>query len=201
METHFNTNLSAYRSSTLRPQSVPGAGQPDRAAGEVALASFGVKSTRSQAYTFGGSLQSLNGEGGTLLDSYRQIRVTVQEQLAALTDKFEGLSDPGRPDSVDGNPNLELAGPPSDSLNNLTEYWSVENTARRIFAIALLGYHEGLDKTEFAEKAISLVTQAYADVRSTLGFDFPQLVLDTKQTVLDALEQFRNGSSTSEISF
>ena len=46
-----------------------------------------------------------------------------------------------------------------------------------------------------------MVMQAYRDVGSTLGFEFPDLVMDTRQAVLDALEQFRGGAALSEISF
>jgi len=34
-----------------------------------------------------------------------------------------------------------------------------------------------------------------------LSFEFPKLVTDTRQAVLDALEQFKGGAALSEISF
>ncbi|MCH7498299.1 MAG: hypothetical protein IH971_10665 [Candidatus Marinimicrobia bacterium] len=46
-----------------------------------------------------------------------------------------------------------------------------------------------------------MVKQAYNEVGSMLGFGFPGLVMDTRQAVLDALEQFKGGAATSEISF
>ena len=45
-----------------------------------------------------------------------------------------------------------------------------------------------------------MIQQAYNDVGSLPGFEFPQLV-DTRQSVLDALEQFKDGTAPSEISF
>lgn len=201
METHFNTNLTAHQALNARLQPTAKYGQSSQRGVDTATAAVAVNSTAAEVYTPSGLLKTSTGEGGSLLNRYRQIRASVQEQLAFLADRIEGLAGHGRPGSVEGNPYLDLAGPPSNSLVDLTEYWNRENTARRIFAIALLGYNESLDRDDFADQAVSLITQAYADVRATLSFDFPQVVLDTKQSVLDALEQFRSGSSTGEITF
>ena len=201
MEAHFNASLTAYKSSYPRSQPISRAGQPDRPVAEVALASVAVRSTRSEVYTFGGSLEPMAGEGGTLLDNYRQIRVTVQEQLASLAGHFEVPSERDTPVTQESKSMLDLAGPSANTMDVLTEYWSRENTARRIYAIAMMGYQEGMDKADFAEKATSMITQAYNDVRAMISFDFPQLVMDTRRTVLDALQQFGNGTLPGEISF
>ena len=44
-----------------------------------------------------------------------------------------------------------------------------------------------------------MVKQAHNEVGSMLGFEFPGLVMDTRQAVLDALEQFKGGAALSEI--
>ncbi len=76
-----------------------------------------------------------------------------------------------------------------------------EIAAGRIFSIAMMDYHEGVDRVQFAEQATAMIKQAYADVGSLLGVEFPELVLDTKQAVMDALEQFKGGAALSETSF
>jgi hypothetical protein len=89
----------------------------------------------------------------------------------------------------------------TDSTEGIPEYWNKENTAGRIFAIALMGYQEGSDREQFTDQVTAMVKQAYSDVRSMLGFEFPELVTDTRQAVLDALEQFKAGAALSGISF
>jgi len=127
-------------------------------------------------------------ESGTLLDSYLETKRVIKEQLALLS----GSDVSGAPEVDEGE---------AAAIDGIPEYWNKENTASRIFSIAIMGYTEGIDREEFADKAIEMVKQAYSDVGSTLGFEFPKLVTDTRQAVLDALEQFKGGGALSEISF
>ena len=147
-----------------------------------------VQFARTEVYKPHGKLQLSTDDSGTLLNAYLETKNVIRQQLA----HFFGSR-------VNGAP--ELAEDEATVLNEIPEYWNKENTARRIFFIALLGYQEGGDREEFADRAIAMVMQAYRDVGSTLGFEFPDLVLDTRQAVLDALVQFRGGAALSEISF
>ena len=145
-----------------------------------------VKYSLMEFYNLHGIMQTSRDRSGTLLDSYLETKKVIDEQLALLADVFKAPQ-------MGMDQTAALAGVP--------EYWNKENTAQRIFSIALMRYEEGSDREQFADKAIAMVEQAYSDVRSMLGFEFPELVTDTRQTVLDALEQFMGGAALSEISF
>ena len=147
-----------------------------------------VQFARTEVYKPQGKLQLSTDDSGTLLDAYLETKNVIRQQLA----HFFGSQVNGAPELVQDEATV---------LKEIPEYWNKENTARRIFSIALHGYPEGGDREEFADRAIAMVMQAYRDVHSTLGFDFPDLVMDTRQAVLDALEQFRDGAAPSEISF
>ncbi len=147
-----------------------------------------VQFARTEVYEPHGKSQLPTVDSGTLLDAYLETKNLIRQQLA----HFFGFQ-------VNEAP--ALAKDEATVLKEIPEYWNKENTARRIFSIALLGYQEGGDREEFADRAIAMVMQAYRDVGSTLGFEFPDLVMDTRQAVLDALEQFRGGAALSEISF
>ncbi len=157
---------------------------PDDKAGTTVT----VQYARTEVYNLHGKLQLLKDDSGTLLDSYLETKRLIKEQLA----QFSG------PD-VSGAPELDEE--EAAAIDGVPEYWNKENTARRIFSIAMMGYTEGMDREEFADKAIEMVKQAYSDVGSALGFEFPKLVTDTRQAVLDALEQFKGGGALSDISF
>ncbi len=83
---------------------------------------------------------------------------------------------------------------------NIPEYWNKENTAKRIFDIAMQGYEEGMDKETFYEKTEKMINQAYSEVRQNIG-SLPGLVEETQAAVLDGLAQFRDGTSISEVTF
>ncbi len=147
-----------------------------------------VQYTRTEVYNLHGKLQLSKDESGSLLDSYLETMKVIKEQLAL----FSGSDVSGAP---------ELDEEEAVAIGGVPEYWNQENTARRIFSIAMMGYTDDMDREEFADKAIEMVKQAYSDVRSLLGFEFPKLVTDTRQAVLDALEQFKGGGTLNEISF
>ena len=147
-----------------------------------------VQLARTEVYKPHGKLQLSTDDSGTLLDAYLETKNVIRQQLA----HFFGSQ-------VNVAP--ELAEDEATVLKEIPEYWNKENTARRIFAIALLGYQEGGDREGFADKAIAMVIQAYRDVGYMLGVEFPDLVMDTRQAVLGALAQFRGGAALSEIVF
>ncbi|MBN2279494.1 MAG: hypothetical protein JXQ65_02840 [Candidatus Marinimicrobia bacterium] len=80
------------------------------------------------------------------------------------------------------------------------EYWNKENTAKRIFDIALKGFKENDDKEEFFNKTKSMIEQAYSEVEEMFG-GLPDLVLETRDAVLKGLVDFKNGKDISEITF
>lgn len=201
MEALFRTSIPANNLYYFRSNAVSTPGRSAWQGGAVKLPSAAVKSFRTAVYTSGGSLEPIAGESGTLLDSYRQIRITVQEQVAALSRYISGSPGSDSPVTPESNSMLEIAGPATYTMDLLADYWNRENMARRIFAIIMMGYQEGLDKADFVEQASSMITEAYGNIRATRSGEFTQLVLDARQSVLDALEQFRNGKAPSEISF
>ncbi len=145
-----------------------------------------VKYALMEFYNLHGLMKTSRDRSGTLLDSYLETKKVIDEQLALLMNVMKAP---------------QLGMDQTAALEGVPEQWNKENTAQRIFSIALMRYQEGSDREQFAEAATTMVKQAYSDVRSTLGFDFPELVLDTRQTVLDALDQFMDGTAMSEISF
>jgi hypothetical protein len=145
---------------------------------------------RTEVYNVEGRL-SWSDDGGSRLDVYFRMRKEVNIQLEVV----QGWYAPEATETKD----TDQAGP--DLFDGVPEYWNKENTARRIFQIAMMGYSEGMDRGEFADRAIAMVKQAYSDVGAVLGQEFPQLVLETKQAVLDALDQFKGGTTIGEIPF
>jgi hypothetical protein len=80
------------------------------------------------------------------------------------------------------------------------EYWNKENTAKRIFDIAVQSYQKDISREDFYENSSKMVKQAYAEVEKMVG-NLPDLVNETKDAVLKGLEEFRDGKAVSEISF
>ena len=146
--------------------------------------------SRTEVYNVEGRL-SWSDDGGSRLDIYFRMRKEVNIQLEYVQSRYAPEA-AGARETDEADPAL---------FNGVPEYWNQENTARRIFQIAMMGYTEGMDRGEFADRAIAMVKQAYSDVGAMLGQEFPQLVLDTKQAVLDALDQFKGGAGPEEISF
>ena len=154
---------------------------------EKAALAVKVQYASTKVYNLHGQVGLSTDKPGTLLDAYLETKKVIQEQLTLLISNVTGAPRLGMDQVV--------------AAEGIPEYWNKENTASRIFTIALMGYQEGSDREQFADKATAMVKQAYTDVGSMLGFEFPELVMDTRQTVLDALEQFMGGAALSEISF
>ena len=81
-----------------------------------------------------------------------------------------------------------------ESIQNgeIPEYFNEENTARRILDIFFAGYN-GEDREAFAERAKSIITQAYSDVQKIVGTGLPEIVLNTRDLIFEMIESFKNG--------
>ncbi len=82
----------------------------------------------------------------------------------------------------------------------IPEYWNQENTAKRIFNILLEGLDRADDKDSFYESSKDMIEKVYSDVETEVG-KLPQLVTDTKNAVLNGLDEFLKGTNVSDISF
>ncbi len=198
MPIQFTPNLAPHDpqkpAATRSNKSIP----QTRLTTEKTAATAGFKTSSSEVYTLSGDTRFSTGDRGSLLDAYRQARSQVEAQISALMEnqsRKTGATAKGLADFAD------FEGPKGDTYADLAEYWNKENTAQRIFTIAMLGYEEGIDRAEFAERAASIVKQAYGDVGMMIGGNFPQLVLDTRQAVFDAIDQFANGTEMSEVTY
>jgi len=153
-----------------------------------------------------GQMPGVHKKDGNLLDRFKQIRNSVEQQMDALFSSFTQTEE-----------NKELAGMARDELGNyfkenpealqeiangkMPEYWNVENTASRMFDIVTAGFSNDMDLESFYDKALDFVNQAYDEVKLMIGFDFPPLVQDTKEALLNGLEQLKDGVSIDEITF
>jgi hypothetical protein len=103
-----------------------------------------VQYTRTEVYNVQGRLQVSDDDSGSLLDAYLEIKQVIKEQLTLIAGpEVFGTSEASEDEAV--------------AMEGIPEYWNKENTARRIFAIAMMGYEEGSDREAFADKAIAMV--------------------------------------------
>ncbi len=153
-----------------------------------------------------GQLQGVPKKRETLLDQFKALQESVGQQLNAVLDSISQHSD-----------DTELVGKAHDELKSyfaenpealqqvaageIPEYWNVENTARRMFGIVTAGFNPEMDVEHFYQTAVDFVNQAYDEVHDMIGFDFPSLVTDTKEALLNGLEQLKDGATIDEISF
>lgn len=153
-----------------------------------------------------GQLQGVPKKRETLLDQFKALQESVEQQLSAVFDSISQHSD-----------QKELVGKAHDELKSyfaenpealqqvangeIPEYWNVENTAKRMFGIVTAGFNPEMDVEHFYQTAVDFVNQAYNEVHDMIGFDFPSLVTDTKEALLNGLEQLKNGVAVDEISF
>jgi hypothetical protein len=153
-----------------------------------------------------GQLQGVPKKRETLLDHFKALQETVEQQLNSVFDSISQHSE-----------DKELVGKAHDELKSyfaenpealqqvaageIPEYWNVENTARRMFGIVTAGFNPEMDVEHFYKTAVDFVNQAYSEVRDMIGFDFPSLVTDTKKALLNGLEQLKEGTAIDEISF
>lgn len=163
-----------------------------------ALAISHSQSSQFEVYSMSVSIRVSDQDDGSLLTRYRSLVAMASGQVAFLSTQAT-RSVAGSADDTLNMAALTTKMP--RDMDGLTEYWNKSNTAERIFTIALLGFEPGDDREAAVERAISMVTQAYNDVQGMLGGSLPSLVLDTKAAVLNALEQFKNGTPISEIGF
>ncbi|NVM01681.1 MAG: hypothetical protein HWN67_05070 [Candidatus Helarchaeota archaeon] len=78
----------------------------------------------------------------------------------------------------------------------IPEYFNVENTAKRILDIFFSRY-DGEDRKAFAERAKSIISQAYRDVEQIVG-TLPEIVIQTRNKIYEILDKFANGDDVSE---
>lgn len=165
-----------------------------------------TKPVAPKVYNRLGKMESILKKTDSLLDHFHQMRNTVEQQMDALFASF-----------TQGDENKKLAGMARDELGDyfkenpealqqiangqMPEYWNIENTASRMFDIVTAGYSGEEDLEGFYNKALDFVNQAYDEVQLTIGFDFPPLVQDTKEALLDGLQQLKDGVSVDEITF
>ena len=147
-----------------------------------------VRFTRTEVYESHATLSLSTDPMGTLLVAYLETKKVIREQVAIFMDSRASAA-------------REPADAEAPVSGGFPEYWNREYTARRILAIALMGYREGADRGDMADRASAMVKQAYRDVGAMTDAGLPDLVLDTMRTVLAALEQFRSGIALTDISF
>ena len=197
MEIQFRADYAFMQSHQTdnRTKQVPA--QNDNAA-DAATAKSSLRSAQVEVYSMSGSMSIPEQSDGSLLTRYRSLVAMAKGQAEFLNTHANGPVAPNAGDRL--NMDALTVEMPRD-IAGLTEYWNKENTAERIFTIALLGFEPGDDRTAMAEQAIKMISQAYDDVQGMLGGSLPQLVLDTKAAVMDALEQFKAGTPISELAF
>ncbi|MCH7521352.1 MAG: hypothetical protein IIB42_06615 [Candidatus Marinimicrobia bacterium] len=164
--------------ASTRKAKSPQSNSPDAKAALAATGQFALM----EFYNLHGLMQPSKGGSGTLLDAFLETKKVIQEQVTLLIGT-----------NVTATPKLGAA--ETAAPEGIPEFLNRGNTAQRIFSIALLGYQEGGDRKAFADKAMTMVIQAYNETGAV------PLALDTQQAVLDALEQFKGGAALSEISF
>jgi hypothetical protein len=146
------------------------------------------------AYTSNGtSLEIRNGRSSEKIESIElnsgeigQLRETIRKEILEQVKSFLGSFFENDPEAVEQVGNGEIP-----------EYFNVDNTARRILNIYFSHYQEGDDKMKFAERAKSIIEQAYGDVGEIVG-DLPEIVLETRIKVMQILEDFVNGGDVTD---
>ena len=128
-----------------------------------------------------GEIESLNRDNAEIV----QLRESIRNEILEQVKSFLGLFFEKSPEAVEQVVRGEIP-----------EYFNVENTARRILNIYFSQYKEGEDKEAFAERAKSIIVQAYGDVVGIVG-DLPEIVLETRSKVMQILEEFANGGDIS----
>ncbi len=77
------------------------------------------------------------------------------------------------------------------SQGKIPDYFNEENTARRILNL-WIPHYDGADKKAAADEIKSYINQAYGEVGEMAG-DFPEIVLKTKDLIMDLLDQWGSG--------
>lgn len=146
-----------------------------------------ILSASTTIYNLHGEVGLSTNKPSTLLDTYLETQKVIVENMTLLKSNILGP--------------LQLGMNQSVAATGRSEYWSKENTARRIFSIALMNYNEDVDQEQFADQATAMIKQAYIDIEFRLGIEFPEPALDIRQAVLDAMELLKDGIALSEIFF
>lgn len=161
---------------------------------------------KTGAYDATGKVQAALPANKNLLDRFQALQQSVEQQLLALYDSFNG--DKENTELVEGaKENLHAYFSENQQAleevanGQVPEYWNVENTAKRLFEIVTAGVGDETERQAFYDKAVDFVNKAYDDVKLVIGFEFPPLVKDTREALMNGLEQFRDGTALDEIVF
>lgn len=186
MAIDFHPDVVAVRlkqiESARKGKSVQSSSPADKASLNAA-----ILSASTTVYNLHGEVGLSTNKPSTLLDTYLETKKVIVENTILLISNILDPQQLGMNQSV------------ADAESS--KYWSQENTARRIFSIALMNYNEDVDQEQFADRATAMIKQAYIDIESTLGIEFPEPALDIRQAILDAMELLKGGIALSEITF
>ena len=134
------------------------------------------------------SSQSL---GATKAEIKKQIEMQTYQLLKQYMNKSPELKQSLKDFFVNNPEALEQI-----ELGEIPEYFNVENTAKRILDIYFSQYN-GEDKAEFAERAKSIISQAYGEVEGMVGM-LPGIVQETRDKIYEVLDKFANGEDVSD---
>jgi len=172
----------------------PGRLRSEEAAVEVNLSVVGTgfaMGTRSGAIAPEGA-RSLATPGGTAA-SYERIHFQIEQQTLMLLEAYAGTGAAAMDDLAD-----YLKEHPGDlekaANGQVPEYFGVEATGQRILDIWLPGYDGQSDRAAWVKEAKGYIQQAYDEVASMFG-GLPQLVLDTREYVMERLDEFAREES------
>ncbi len=154
------------------------------------------------------NVNQYNANGETLVNIHSPFNIIltiknhVDEQVKELMEHYTN------PPIIDDNTKVALKEYVEENPEDLEdiekgiipEYWNQENTAKRIFNILLEGLDRAEDKDSFYESSKDMIEKVYSDVETEVG-KLPQLVTDTKNAVLNGLDEFLKGTDISNISF
>ena len=184
MRVEFHPDVVAARLKQIKSARSPKSAQSDKPDEKPSL-SDAILAASTTVYNLHGQVGLATNKPGTLLDAYLETKKVIEDHMSLLKANILGAQQLDTDQSVEGS----------------AEYWNKENTARRIFSIALMDYSEDVDQEQFADQATAMIKQAYSDVGAALGIEFPEPVMDIRQAVLHAMEQLRDGTALSDISF
>ena len=186
MAIEFHPDVVAVRLKQIESARKGKSAQTDSPDEKASLSDV-ILAASTAIYDLHGQVGLSTNKSGTLLDAYLETKKVIDDNMTLLIANILGP--------------LQLGPDQAAAAEGSSEYWNKENTATRIFSIALRDYNEDIDQAQFADQATAMIKQAYADVSSILGIEFPQPVLDIRQMVLEAMEQLKGGAALSEISF
>jgi len=130
---------------------------------------------------------------GDTAASYERIHLQIEQQTLALLKAYTGTGAAAMAGLAD-----HLAEHPGDLAKvadgQVPEYFGVEATGQRILGIWLPSYDGQSDRAAWAKEAKGYIQQAYDEVAGMFG-GLPQLVLDTREYVMQELDELAREES------